>query len=143
MPLQGFTLVELVVVILILGILAGVAAPKLIAVSSNATDNTLKQTLSVVRDAIELYAANNVGMMPGSDGTEAKFKSDLAPYIRGQFPNDPTTANNADAVDVQTSGVLLSFGGGPFGWRYDNQAGEFIANSNGISGDGVKRYWEF
>lgn len=37
----GFTLIELVVVILILGILAGVAAPKLLSVSGEATDNGL------------------------------------------------------------------------------------------------------
>ena len=55
----AFTLVELVVEIMLLGILAGVAAPKLLNTSRQATENGLRQTLAVVRDAIELYAAQN------------------------------------------------------------------------------------
>jgi len=61
---NGFTLIELVVVIMILGILAGVAAPKLLSVGGDATDNGLKQSLSIIRDAIELYAADNGGNLP-------------------------------------------------------------------------------
>ena len=67
----AFTLVELVVVVMILGILAAVAAPKFLDTSATATDNGLKQSLGIVRDAIELYAADHGAALPGADGKPA------------------------------------------------------------------------
>ena len=40
------------------------APPKLFQTSGTATDNGLRQTLTVVRDAIDLYAADNAGALP-------------------------------------------------------------------------------
>src|SRR5262245_44000972 len=85
---KGFTLIELVVVVMILGILAAVAAPKLLNTSSTASDNGIKETLGVVRDAIERYAAEHGGTLPGTD--EATFKAALVPYLR-VFPKSPLT----------------------------------------------------
>jgi general secretion pathway protein G len=132
---QGFTLVELVVVVMILGILAAVAAPKLLGTSGTATDNGLRQTLAVVRDAIERYAAENGGDFP--PGTA--FATEIAPYIRGTFPTCPVGNKNAN-VAVGTNNTV----GGTEGWHYNKLTGEFIVNStdtdNSVSAVGYNTY---
>jgi general secretion pathway protein G len=122
---KGFTLVELVVVILILGILAGVAAPKLFNTSAKATDNGLKTTLSIVRNAIELYAADNGGNLPAWSNSAA-FHTDLADYIRGPFPNCPVGASGLIGTNTVMSGASTT--GATGAWRYNPSTGDFAVN---------------
>jgi general secretion pathway protein G len=128
---NGFTLVELVVVILILGILAGVAAPKMFSTSAAATDNGLRQTLSVVRDAIELYVAQQ-GALPTCTGTGSDFRGFLKSYIRGPFPTSPVGQTDFDVKPV-TGLTTVNQADDSTGWMYNTQTGEFIANCTGTS----------
>lgn len=127
----GFTLIELVVVIMILGILAGVAAPKLLSTSGTATDNGIKQTLSVVRDAIELYTAK-YGQLPECTSTGADFKAALQSYIR-TFPTSPVGAKDADIKPSTTTPLEAD---DSEGWMYNTLTGEFICNSTTTSSTG-------
>lgn len=131
---NAFTLVELVVVIMILGILAAVAAPKLLNTSATATDNGLKQTLGVVRNAIELYAAENGGNLPGEAGTEADLHADLDSYLRGAaFPACPVgpvaNQNNSVTIAPDAEDPLAGVKADLTGWRYNKATGEFICNN--------------
>lgn len=53
----GFTLVELVVVIVILGILAGIAAPKFFEVKGEARNSEMKALASSINKSIEMVSA--------------------------------------------------------------------------------------
>ena len=122
---KGFTLVELVVVVLVLGIVAAVAAPKMFDTASDARESGTAQSHQVVQEAIELYKAKN-GAYPSGD--EAAFKAALKDYIRGDFPkNQSGDSANADKVTIVTAGTPLA-ADGTGGWKYDSTTGEFIIN---------------
>ena len=124
---KGFTLVELVVVVMILGILAAVAAPKLLTTSSTANENGLKQTLAVIRDAIERHAAEHGGRLPGDGGDEGDFKTDIAPYLRGSFPKCPVAQEDASVRYTTGSGAIT--GADTHSWAYNYTTGQFICDS--------------
>jgi general secretion pathway protein G len=136
---KGFTLIELVVVIMILGILAAVAVPKLVSTTSTATDNGLKQSLAIVRNAIDLYAAQNNGTYPGADGTQATLVTNLTPFLRGTFPICPVGAKDATVAVVSSAGPLTADSSGK-SWQYSSKDGSFICNSHTLSSDGVTTY---
>jgi general secretion pathway protein G len=61
---KGFTLVELLIVVVILGILAAVVVPQFTNATGEASAGNLKAQLSTLQKQIELYAARNSGVYP-------------------------------------------------------------------------------
>ena len=145
--IHAFTLIELVVVVMILGILAAIAAPRLLGASHQATDNGVRQSLSVVRNAIDQYSAEHAGALPGADGQELTFKTNIAAYLRGQdFPTCPVAAKNNAVRMMGGSGPIASSIGGTsatHSWVYQFETGDFRINSNATANDGVTTYDQF
>lgn len=63
---SGFTLVELLIVVVILAILAGIVIPQFSSSTSDATLAALDSDLATVRSAIELYRAQHQNVYPGT-----------------------------------------------------------------------------
>ena len=143
---KGFTLVEMVVVIMILGILAAVAVPRLLGTSGNATDNGLRQSLSVIRDAIELYAADNGGDLPAAELADDQdtLKTQLDDYLRGNtFPVCPVGAINSNVKITDAVGPITGEASPTLGWHYNKQTGEFICNYDSESNTTGVNYDDF
>lgn len=125
---NGFTLVELVVVVLVIGIIASVAAPKMFDTATTAKENSARQSLTVLRDAIELYRANT-GAYPGDAGAGADLANDLATYLKGPFPKlSVPGAPNDGTVSYETDGGGVGAADGTTDWLYDNNDGTIVIN---------------
>ncbi len=131
---NAFTLVELVVVIMILGILAGVAAPKFLKTSAEANDNALRHSLTIIRDAVEIYTAQNGGTLPPCDANGVDFRAALAPFLRGTFPASPAGPAAGDARVAPVTGAATVGEATPtHGWKFNTDDGTFIINFDGAT----------
>ena len=72
----GFSLIELVIVVVIIGIIAAIAIPRLSRGAAGASDSSLAGSLAVLRNAIDLYAAEHGGTYP----LAATFETQLTQY---------------------------------------------------------------
>jgi MSHA pilin protein MshA len=117
---SGFTLIELVIVIVILGILAAVAIPKYEDMREQARVATLKGQLGAIRSAIAIQYARNAlngsATFPTLNGTI---------FADGNVPKEPV--NNSSAVKT-TAGVDNAGG-----WQYIAATGIVKANMNAYS----------
>ncbi|NLS93710.1 MAG: type II secretion system protein [Planctomycetaceae bacterium] len=136
---KGFTLIELVVVVMIIGILVAIAAPKMLNITGEATDSSVRMSLNVVRDAIETYASQNAGVYPTA-ASDTAFKEALKPYLRGVFPKSLVGTKDS-TVTMSTDDPLAA--NGSSGWMYNGTTGEFILNCTDPSKDGTTTYAQF
>lgn len=143
---KGFTLIELVIVLILLGILAAVAVPKFMNLQDEAKKSGVKGSVASVRSAINIYYANaNLkGKTPVFPGTVAVLKS----ILNGPVPENPAVINpSADkkSIATTTADVPPAVTGGAdsttstkAAWYYNTSTGQFWSNWGG--GFGANRY---
>lgn len=92
----GFTLLELLVVIVILGLLIGLVAPAVLRQLGHAKDSIAKQSIEQIGSVLDLYKLDAGSYPSTQDGLQALItKPDdddawAGPYLKsGQLPRDP------------------------------------------------------
>ena len=79
---QGFTLVEIMIVVAIIALLAAIAIPNLLRAKISANDALAKGTLRSLSTASETYATSNSGNYPGA---VTSLTGATPPYINTNY----------------------------------------------------------
>jgi len=139
----GFTLVEILIVVIILGILAAIVIPQFTEASNDARVSALVSDLQTVRSQIELYKVQHKDDYPGTvngtwtignfvTGLTTKTDIDgaaggtLGPYLQ-KFPTNGFAADNT--VRDATAAADPNSESGTNGWWFNSTTGNFGVNT--------------
>lgn len=105
---KGFTLVEILIVVVILGILAAIVIPQFTSASESAKSSSLVSQLQTIRSQLELYQVQHNGDYPtltqmwgnltGTTKVDGTSGSDYGPYLQ-KAPVNPFTNGSECAAD--------------------------------------------
>lgn len=149
---RGFTLVEILIVLVILGILAAIVVPQFSNASHQARENTLKDTLRYLRTQVSVYKAQHQDVAPGAGASNFVQQMTLATDVDGntnalntaifkfgpyllQMPTNPL--NNLDTIKLSAVNDLTTEVDDLTGWIYNPDTQNIIANQSGSDTSGT------
>jgi general secretion pathway protein G len=127
---SGFTLVEILIVVVILGILAAIVIPQFTDASTEAKMSSLCSDLQTVRSQIELYkiqhndnppsaaGATFVAQMTAQTDVDGNAGTDYGPYLE-RIPTEPFSDSDVVGDASATTGWCYNTSNGKFWAPYD------------------------
>jgi prepilin-type N-terminal cleavage/methylation domain-containing protein len=139
---SGFTLVEILIVVIILGILAAIVVPQFSEATGDSEQVALDSNASQIQKQIDLYTLQHNGRGPHLNhagqinaalfGDRLTNRTDIfgkitddgayGPYL-SSWPSNPRITNPALTDQVQVDGIA---GRGQYGWYYNSSMNIFI-----------------
>jgi MSHA pilin protein MshA len=126
---KGFTLVELVIIIVVLGIIAAVAVPKYLDITTEAKEASCKASLGALRSGISIWYAREAAR--GNTPTYPPIDSlrTVNVVMDRAIPGNPYQTNAPDSIVTGvTKGTIVGTRGG---WAYIESTGDIWANTSG------------
>jgi general secretion pathway protein G len=147
MKRNAFTLVELLIIVIILGILAAVVIPQFSDASTDARVSSLTTNLQTIRGQLDLYRLQHNGIYPTQaliasqmttktdvDGTVNAASGKYGPYLQ-RIPSNPFTVGGTGNDVTNTAAATNK------AWYYDATTAAFKANdagsTNGVAHDAL------
>ncbi|MBT8484521.1 MAG: prepilin-type N-terminal cleavage/methylation domain-containing protein [Phycisphaerales bacterium] len=137
---RAFSLIELVIVIIIMGVISAIAIPRMVRGAEGADVTALQADLAVLRGAIEMYRYEH-GIWPDPAQFQAQLTgttiADGTPDAMGQFGpylvKMPPLKTGAQKDEVAVKGIMNATAqaadvAAGFGWLYNNTNGGIWAN---------------
>jgi len=148
---RGFTLVEILIVVVILGILAAIVIPQFTQASTEAKTNSLCSDLQTLRSQIELYKVQHNDNPPTFatfesqmiyctklDGTAntSKERDPANGFVYGPYL-ERVPANPFNDLDTLMAAADPPVADDSTGWLYNETTGEIFANTKGATPGGT------
>ena len=112
---SGFTLIELMIVVAIIGILAAIAIPKFADLIRKSNEGASKGNLGAIRSALSIYYGDMEGIYPGNMAGLTAGGKYLSTIPKAKAPNYHSDASTIEE-DVVSSDAS--------GWHYNNINGD-------------------
>ena len=113
---RGFTLIELMIVVAIIGILAAIAIPKFAELIRKSNEGATKGNLGAIRSALSIYYGDMEGYYPLNTTALTAGGKYLSAIPKSKTPN-----YHPDSASFTNASTL---GDGGTGWRYNNVPGD-------------------